>query len=79
MLKRLPSQWHHYDQPLTLAGNSERILFLNEQYGNVVENKGPLWKTLRKAGMFLKRKHLAAGCGNVVEKTSVIASQSKSE
>ena len=24
----------------------ERILFLNEQCGNVIENKGPLWKRL---------------------------------
>jgi len=29
-------------------------LKLNEQSGNVIENKGPLWKTGREAGMLLK-------------------------
>ncbi len=46
-------------QRLTVGGNSERILFLNEQCGNVIENKGPLWKTRRKAGMFVKIKVLS--------------------
>ena len=46
-------------QLLTVGGNWERILFLNEQYGNVIENKGPLWKTRRKAGMFVKIKGLS--------------------
>jgi hypothetical protein len=59
---------------LTLAGNSERILFLNDRSGNVIENKGPLWKTRREAGMFLKRKHLALKGGNVVEKKSCYSS-----
>jgi hypothetical protein len=50
--------------------NSERISFLNERTGNVVENKGPLWKTwgrswnvyentgayLFNPGMLLKRQ-----------------------
>ena len=27
---------------------------LNEQYGNVAENKGPLWKTGGEAGILLK-------------------------
>ena len=43
--------------------------FLNEQHGNVVENKGPLWKTRRKAGMFMKRKVLSPKGRNVVGKT----------
>jgi hypothetical protein len=47
-------------QLLTVTGNSERILFLNDQCGNVIENKGPLWKTRRKAGMFMKRKVLSS-------------------
>ncbi len=29
-------------------------LKLNEQYGNITENKGPLWKTGGEAGMLLK-------------------------
>jgi hypothetical protein len=29
---------------LTGGANSERILFLNEQHGDVIENKGPTWK-----------------------------------
>jgi hypothetical protein len=35
-------------QPSTLntGGNWKRFLFLNEQSWNVIENKGPLWKTL---------------------------------
>jgi hypothetical protein len=40
----------------TPGGNSKRILFLNEQSWNLIENKGPLWKTGRQSG-------------NVVEKT----------
>ena len=31
-------------------------LKLNEQCGNVIENKGPLWKTAGEAGMLLKTK-----------------------
>ena len=41
---------------------------LNEQSGNVYENKGPLWKTRDNAGMCMKKSHLAAEGGNVVEK-----------
>jgi hypothetical protein len=33
-------------------------LKLNEQYGNVTENKGPLWKTGGEAGMSMKTKAL---------------------
>jgi hypothetical protein len=32
----------------------KRILFLREQSGDVYENKGPLWKSGRQAGMFMK-------------------------
>jgi hypothetical protein len=59
---------------LALGCNSKRILFLNDQRGNVVENKGPLWKIRsqsrniyenkagypHKAGMLLKRKGLSS-------------------
>jgi hypothetical protein len=31
---------------------------LNEQSWNVVENKGPLWKTSAEAGMFMKTQVL---------------------
>jgi len=34
---------------LTLGSNSKRILFLNDRRGNVIENKGPLWKTRRQS------------------------------
>ena len=43
---------------LTVGGNSERILFLNERTGNVVENKGPVWKG-------------GAGSRNVYEKKGI--------
>jgi hypothetical protein len=36
----------------------KRILFLRGQSGNVYENKGPLWKSGEKAGMFMKIKAL---------------------
>jgi hypothetical protein len=39
-------QAHCLDLQLsTPGGNSKRILFLNERSWNVIENKGPLWKT----------------------------------
>jgi hypothetical protein len=56
---------------------STRILFLRGQCGNVIENKGPLWKTqgrswnvienkgsyATKAGMLLKRKEVGGRWG----------------
>jgi hypothetical protein len=33
--------------------------FLNEQSWNLIENKGRLWKTLGKAGMFMKTQVLS--------------------
>ncbi len=38
---------------------------MNEQSWNLVENKGPLWKTLGEAGMFMKTQvlsQLEPGC-----------------
>jgi hypothetical protein len=35
---------------------STRILFLTEQCGNVIENKGPLWETLNEAGNVVQNK-----------------------
>jgi hypothetical protein len=45
----------------------EGILFLTERCGNVIENKGPLWKSRDGAGMSLITKEIFAECGNVVE------------
>ena len=33
----------------TPGGNSKRILFLNGRSWNVIENKGPLWKTFQRS------------------------------
>ena len=33
----------------TLGAKPKRVLFLNEQSWNVIENKGPLWKTGRRS------------------------------
>jgi len=41
--------------------------FLYEQYGNVIENKGPLWKSGPKAGMSLIAKEISAKIGNPIE------------
>jgi hypothetical protein len=38
------------------------MLKMNDQCGNVVENKGPLWKTGGEAGMSLKTKALSPSC-----------------
>jgi hypothetical protein len=34
----------------------KEFFFLNEQCGNIYENKGLLWKSGREAGMFMKIK-----------------------
>jgi hypothetical protein len=39
-------------------GRKKNSSKLNEQYGNVYENKGPLWKTGGKAGMLQKTNAL---------------------
>jgi hypothetical protein len=36
-------------QPSKASCNSKGILFLNERSWNVLENKGPLWKTCRRS------------------------------
>jgi hypothetical protein len=43
-------------------------LKMNEQCGNVHENKGPLWKTGAEAGMSMKKNDLPHQDGNVTEK-----------
>jgi hypothetical protein len=62
---------------LKLPLNSKGIIFLNERRRNVIENKGPLWKTpaasgnvyenkgcyLSKAGMSMKMKGLGIARG----------------
>jgi hypothetical protein len=51
-----------------MAGEAqERELFLHEQCGNVVENKGPLWKSCAEAGMLLITKEISAASWNVIE------------
>jgi hypothetical protein len=41
---------------------------LTERCGNLVENKGPLWKKGDEAGISLIAKEIIAESGNVVEK-----------
>jgi hypothetical protein len=40
---------------------------LHEQYGNVIENKGLLWKSGGKAGISLIAKEISAESGNHTE------------
>jgi hypothetical protein len=47
MTYRLDSRVIH--QLAAVGHNSKGNLFLNEQSGNVIENKGPLWKTCGEA------------------------------
>jgi hypothetical protein len=42
---------------------------LNERRGNVIENKGQLWKKWEKAGMSLKTKALSPSNWYVIENT----------
>jgi hypothetical protein len=43
-------QAHSFSRQLSIPnGNSKRILFLNELSWNLIENKGPLWKTGRRS------------------------------
>jgi hypothetical protein len=43
-------QAHCFSRQLsTPNGNLKRILFLNELSWNLIENKGPLWKTGRRS------------------------------
>ena len=42
----------------------KEFLFLHEQRGNVIENKGPLWKKAEEAGMLLKTKDRCGKSGN---------------
>jgi hypothetical protein len=49
-----PANWQAARQTNSLPseGKQERILQkMNEQYGNLIENKGPLWKARGEAGM----------------------------
>jgi hypothetical protein len=45
----------------------KEFLFLHEQRGNVIENKGPLWKKAEEAGMLLIAKEIIFESGNVIE------------
>jgi hypothetical protein len=38
------------------ANLEKELVFLTEQSGNVIENKGSLWITAGEAGMFMKTK-----------------------
>jgi len=51
-----------------LGGKQEKeFFFLYDQYGNVIENKGPLWKTCAGAGMLLITKEINEESGNLIE------------
>jgi hypothetical protein len=41
--------------------------FFAGRSGNVVENKGPLWKSWGEAGMSLIAKEISSESGNVIE------------
>jgi len=41
------------------GGTRKNSSKLNEQHGNVYENKGPLWKTQGKAGISMKKQVLS--------------------
>jgi hypothetical protein len=41
------------------GGTRKNSSKLNEQYGNVYENKGPLWKTQGETGMSMKTQILS--------------------
>ena len=45
----------------------KELLFLHEQRGNVIENKGPLWKKAEEAGMLLITKEISLDSRNVIE------------
>ena len=49
-IKRHPGTWFYFS---TLDFRPLDFEKLNEQSGNVYENKGPLWKSAREAGMLL--------------------------
>ena len=49
------------------AGSRGKNSFLHDQCGNVVENKGPLWKSCAEAGMLLITKEIVAESGNIIE------------
>ncbi|MGA9057190.1 MAG: hypothetical protein WB763_11830 [Terriglobia bacterium] len=46
-------------QDVTLAGKEETSVTSknDERRGNVIENKGPLWKTRRQSGNVVENKH----------------------
>jgi len=46
--------------------NFEKILFFDEQCGNLYENKGRLWKTPGEAGMYLKTKEIFKFCHRAI-------------
>jgi hypothetical protein len=46
-------------QLLTVSRDWKRILFLTEQSGNVIENKGPLWKTWGRSWNVYEKKVLS--------------------
>jgi hypothetical protein len=50
------------------TGSRKKNSFLHDRCGNVIENKGPLWKNGDKAGMLLIAKEISAESGNVIEK-----------
>jgi hypothetical protein len=45
----------------------ERIPFLKERSGNVIENKGALWKAKEQAGMSMKTKAVSSAWRNITE------------
>jgi hypothetical protein len=53
-----PAHSDHYQ--VSKAGlNQKRILFLTERSLNVVENKGPLWKTWERSGNVCEKTGLS--------------------
>jgi hypothetical protein len=49
------------------AGSRKKNSFLHEQCGNIIENKGPLWKSGDKAGILLTTKEISSEGGNVTQ------------
>jgi hypothetical protein len=48
---------HARDKKSVIAGEAKKNSSkMNEQCGNLYENKGPLWKTHSQAGMSMKTK-----------------------
>ena len=52
---------------IRLIGSKKENSFLHEQCGNVIENKGLLWKSGGKAGILLIAKEISAEIGNSTE------------